>query len=768
MLPSSRRTRRPSLAVPGLAVSLTGALVSGACASSSATSFEPGAEAGAPDVAAPAPPVSDSGVTPPPPPPGDAGTTAEGGVDAGPEASGGLDASAVDAAWSGRPPAVPLLVRTPYLSTWSAADQPNGVWPSFWTGATKGMAGIARIDGAPFVFLGAPTGLTTSAGQMAFVSRSMTPTKTEYVFAAGGVALTVTFLSPVEPGDLRRQSAPLGYISASAVATDGGSHAVSLYFDISGEWAHGDSTQSIYWARESVPHTGGNLVIQSFAPANPQPLVEVNQYPSWGTAFLAAASTTALTVAIGQDTVLRSLAASQGTLDGSVDANMPRAINAQWPVLGFAFALGQVTPSTSAPVTLVLGHARDPAVSYLGAPVSPLWKAYWPTWESMVADEFDDAPAAAGRAAELDARVVSDAPAAGGDDYAALCTLAFRQAFGGTELVGTAAAPWLMLKEISSDGNVSTVDVVYPASPVFLYTNPLLLRLMVDPLLAYAESGKWPLVFAEHDLGAAYPVAGGHDDGGGENMPIEETANMLILMAAYAQRAKPADAQAYATAHYAIAKQWADYLLPNTLDPGCQNQTDDFTGSICHSVNLALKGIVGVGAMSILAGAAGNTADQKSYLSQAQTLIGQWEIKAQDGSGKHLLLEYDVQGQWSLKYNALYDRVLGLNLVPAAILAEEASWYSSQAQAYGVELDPRNTYTKSDWELWTAGSIDDTTVRGKLISGVYAYATTSTSRVPFGDLYYTATGQWDAFQARPVQGGMFALLARQGTSIVPP
>jgi hypothetical protein len=396
----------------------------------------------------------------------------------------------------------------------------------------------------------------------------------------------------------------------------------------------------------------------------------------------------------------------------------------------------------------------------------------------MVADEFDDAPNAAGRAATLDARIASDALAAGGESYAALCSLALRQAYGGTELVGTKSAPWMMLKEISSDGNVSTVDVVYPASPAFLYTNPYYLKLLLDPLLGYAESGHWPQTFAEHDLGAAYPVAGGHDDGGGENMPIEETANMLIMMAAYVQRAAPASAQAYASQHYTIAKQWAGYLLQNTLDPGCQNQTDDFTGFICHSVNLALKGIIGVGAMSIISQAAGNKADQASYLSQAQSLMGQWATKAQANAGNHLLLVYDegqdaglnmpVQSSWSLKYNALYDRILGLNLVPASLLEEEALWYSSQAQAYGVALDPRNTYTKSDWELWMAGAIDDVSTRQIFINGVYGYVTGSTTRVPFGDLYYMGSGQWDGFQARPVQGGIFSLLARQPTSIVPP
>jgi hypothetical protein len=642
------------------------------------------------------------------------------------------------------------------------------------------MAGIARIDGAAYVFLGDPAGLTTPVGQMGFVSRNVTPTKTEYVLSGGGVSLTIDFLSPVEIDSLQRQSAPIGYITASAVSSDGASHTVSLYFDISGEWAYGASTQQITWAQESVAHTGGNLMVQSFTPVSPTPLAEVNQYPSWGTAFLAAESTNALTVQIGFDTVVRSRAASQGTLDGTM-ITPPAPINdspSGWPVLGYSFALGPVGKTPSAPVTLVIGQARNPAISYLGTDVPPLWASYWPTWESMVADEFDDASNAAGRAAALDARIASDALAAGGESYAALCSLALRQTYGGTELVGTKSAPWLMLKEISSDGNVSTVDVVYPASPGFLYTNPYYLKLLLDPLLSYAESGRWPQTFAEHDLGAAYPVAGGHDDGGGENMPIEETANMLIMMAAYVQRAAPATAQAYANQHYTIAKQWAGYLLQNTLDPGCQNQTDDFTGFICHSVNLALKGIIGVGAMSILSQAAGNQADQASYLSQAKSLMGQWVTKAQSKAGNHLLLVYDegqdaglnmpIQSTWSLKYNALYDRILGLNLVPASILQEEALWYSSQAHAYGVDLDPRNTYTKSDWELWTTGAIDDVSVRQIFIDGVYAYATGSATRVPFGDLYYTGSGQWDAFQARPVQGGMFSLLARQGTSIVPP
>jgi hypothetical protein len=62
-----------------------------------------------------------------------------------------------------------------------------------------------------------------------------------------------------------------------------------------------------------------------------------------------------------------------------------------------------------------------------------------------IADAFDD-------------KVKSDSMAAGGQDYLSLTSLAARQAFGAIEYTNTPAEPWLFMKEISSDGNVNTVD----------------------------------------------------------------------------------------------------------------------------------------------------------------------------------------------------------------------------------------------------------------------------------------------------------------------
>ena len=63
-----------------------------------------------------------------------------------------------------RPPAVPLIVRSPYVSIWQGGSRLAGTWPSFWAGRTKAITGIARIDGKPFVFLGSPAGRRTPAG----------------------------------------------------------------------------------------------------------------------------------------------------------------------------------------------------------------------------------------------------------------------------------------------------------------------------------------------------------------------------------------------------------------------------------------------------------------------------------------------------------------------------------------------------------------------------------------------------------------------------
>ena len=664
-----------------------------------------------------------------------------------------------------RPPAIPLIVRNPYVSTWQPADNLAGTWPAFWNGSTKAMTGIVRIDGTAYTFMGSPTIDKKMLPVMTQKSLELTPTQSRFTLQAAGVTLTLNFLSPVEPNDLRRLSVPFGYIFASANSDDGKPHTVSLYFDISGEWAHGDTNTQVNWGQEKIARdaTGASedLTALTLSPASPKEFGENNEYPMWGSAVVATAAVPALTTQVGADTTVRSEAAKQGVLDGSLDKEMPRAINLRWPVLGFNVDLGKISGTqkrSRKPLVFVVGHVRDPAVSYLGKPVPPLWKSYWPTWQAMLRFAYDDAAESLARADRLDRKIVADANRAGGPKYAAICALALRQAFGATEMVGTKDAPWMFMKEISSDGNISTVDVIYPAFPVFLYTNPHLLRLQLDPLFAYAETGGWPKAFAEHDIGSSYPNASGHNDGNEEDMPVEESANMLIMTAAYLRYAPKAEAAEYAKAHYKLLKQWAEYEVANGLDPALQNQTDDFTGFIKSSANLALKAIVGVGAMGQIAGYAGNAEDARHFQETSRDMIGKWPALAQSKEGSHLVLAYGQDATWSLKYNAYPDKVLGLNLVPKNVLEEEAKYYKSKENAFGIPLDGRHAYTKTDWEIWAAAATNDKGLRQDIVDEVYKFANTSNFRGAFSDWYDTVTGQQVGFVARPVIGGVFAIL----------
>ena len=694
------------------------------------------------------------------------------------------------------PPAAALVTRGPYLNVWlkNASGILPGTWPQHWARTIKALTGIAYIDGKPFLFLGAPS-LTPSIPSMTQTSLQTTATQAIFTLNASGVNLTVDFLSPVEATDLKRLSMPLSDIDVSVASADGASHTVSVYFDISAEWASGNETAYVNWAPETIPlgsGAGSPLSVWTVKPTHPTVFQQTGNFADWGTVLWAAQSADGLTTQSGQDIVVRGQFAANGVLANTDDTNQPRAINNEFPVFAFAKAFGTVGTKPTKPFTLLIGRVRTPAINYLGTSLNSLWTKYFSSYKAMLAFAYNDAAAALTRANKLDANLANASAAIGGAHYAALTALTLRQAFAGTELVGTTKNPYFMLEEISSDDNVQTVDVIYPSMPAFLYTNPELVRDLIEPVIDYVESGQWPEPYAPHDLGQLYPNASGHNDGGGENMPVEETANMLIMADAYMQHVSASEAAAYANAHYTTFRNWANYLLTvppgvtysNAVDPQYQNQTDDFAGLVAHSVNLALKGISGVAAMGQIAAIAGVTGDSTYYRNAAQSGIQTWASLSQNTAGNHLLLTYreaanqyspstldEPDGDYSLKYNSFPNRLLGLDLIPDYILTEEAAYDRTIEDPTGIILQTGQingndtSFTKADWELWTAAGLGDPTLEQNLIDEVYDYANTTQSGNPFPDLY-DPNGTFNEFEARPVMGGAFAPLLVGGGGAV--
>jgi hypothetical protein len=526
-----------------------------------------------------------------------------------------------------RPPAAPLIVRSPYLSTWQRSTVSPGTWQTFWNGDTTAMAGIVRIDGTSFVFAGDPSiGDTGAVLQQTHLA--LTATRSVFTLQSGGVQITLEYLSPIEPGDLQRQSIPMAWVLVTARSIDAASHDVSLYLDVSGEWLSGDPSQAFTWAPVSVPYSGGALQAWTMQLAEQQILTEIDNRAQWGTIILATRQIPGLSYQSGPSDTVRTQFVDQGVLLDTDDTSSTSIGGDGYPSFGFALDLGQVG---SRPQTrqFSLGQVRTPLVSYLGTPLRPLWTEYFSDWQRMLAFFHADIAGARQRADTLDAKVSADARKAGGAQYEALCVLSLRQAYGATELaLGPDNTPWAFLKEISSDGDTSTVDVIFPASPVWIYLDPQYLSLLLRPIFGYPASGQWTARFAPHDLGP-YPMASGYPHNGGENMPVEESGNMIIMAAAYTRAAPGTTALVYLQANYRWLKRWADYLVATLPDPGLQNQTDDFAGKIAHSVNLALKGIVAVAAMGQIAEACGEHADAIHFRTKARQFIAYWLKHAQ-------------------------------------------------------------------------------------------------------------------------------------------
>ncbi|THX52385.1 DUF1793-domain-containing protein [Aureobasidium pullulans] len=324
----------------------------------------------------------------------------------------------------------------------------------------------------------------------------------------------------------------------------------------------------------------------------------------------------------------------------------------------------------------------------------------------------------------------------------------------------TQSEPLMFQKEISSNGNMNTVDVIFPALPFYLYANPDMLKFVLNPLFYHQENGFYPNGYSMHDLGTHFPNATGHVEGNDEYMPVEESGNMLLM--AYAYFKFTGDAS-FLTQHYPKYRQWASYVIEYSLVPEAQLSTDDFAGTLANQTNLAIKGIVGLKAMSFIAEAVGDLRAAANYSDIASSYFAQWEQFAIDPSGTHTMLAYQSRGSFGLLYNTYPDKLLNLGIIPQSLYDMQSDWYPTISQVFGVQLDSRHTYTKSDWEMWTAATCSPETRR--LFVNALAYWLNNTStNLAFGDLFETVgTGGYPVggptFVARPVAGGHYSLLA---------
>lgn len=469
------------------------------------------------------------------------------------------------------------------------------------------------------------------------------------------------------------------------------------------EWVSGNRFAIAEWEYGTASNGSSNVAYHKFYRQTQLAFSETLDQTDYGNWYWATDSVANLTHQSGTDTDLRAAFTSKGVLANTNDTRF-RAINDSYPAFAFANDLG-IVGNTAVNTLFTLGLAQEQAVQFDGAKgntsVPSLWTSYYATETDALTFFHSDYQTASGLATTFDNQVASDSSAAAGADYITLTSLAARQAFGGTQLCGTADAPYLFLKEISSDGNIQTVDVIFPFHPILVYSNVQLLKYLLDPLFINQESGQYPNQYSMHDLGTHYPNATGHPAGDDEMQPLEECGDMLIMTLAYAKKANDT---AYLSTHYKILNQWTQYLIEESLIPANQISTDDFAGALPNQTNLALKGIIGIEAMAVIANLTGQTADGANYTNIAHSYITQWQTLgiAHNANPPHTTLAYGANDTHGLLYNLFGDKELGLNLVPQEVYDMQSNFYPTVANQYGVPLDTRHDYTKNDWEMFCA------------------------------------------------------------------
>lgn len=667
-------------------------------------------------------------------------------------------------------PCYPLFVKDPDFSLWSDDELLNKSCPKTWFGESKKIYGFVVADGKKYCFLGN----ATDFAEQGVIAAEQTEIKvtsftTEYAFLLGKAVLKVQFMSPLPPDDTELLSLPVCYMKYEIT----GCQSVELTLFVNGNVAYNDIPQTA--DKRTV---GGSFVFDGYQAA----VVGLRrQLPlsnncdaigaDWGYYYLSGQQ-----AFVATETELKNyLSDGKIAFDGDGDDKYAVSLNN---------ALSGV---------VMLGRDDVMSVNYFGQ----IRRGYY-LQNHTIADALNYVHANVGKIdaqlSAFDAKLRADVEHkcnGFADEYYNVLVASLRQSVAAHKLVTDESGRLLFLsKECNSNGCMATVDVSYPSIPLYLLYNTELVKGMMRPILDFARMPVWNFDFAPHDAGT-YPSCNGQAYGqkkcfenklgttfGSGNvstrfptyllpknadvydfslqMPVEECADMLVMF--YACVHFDGDKSFFAD-NIDLARKWVEFLVTNGLYPENQLCTDDFAGHSANNVNLAIKAAVGIACYAESLRATGDVDGANKYRAIADDFAA--KIAAFAKVYGHLPIGWDADGStFSLKYNLLFDKVLGLKLFATDLYEAETDFYLTRLNKYGVPLDNRKQYTKSDWLVWVASLTDDKQKQAKMIASLDKYLREGTDRIPFGDWYETETSEHHYFTARSVQGGCFALLLK--------
>ena len=632
-----------------------------------------------------------------------------------------------------RAPAYPLITIDPFFSVWSQSDKLTDTETVHWTSRPNTICGIATIDGKQYRIIGKGD---SSIPAMKQISADCTAFSTAYVFEEAGVRLTLTFTSPILINDLYLLTRPVSYLEIRKETTDRKKHDVSIKISVSEQictnLTKSEPVECEILSLGKLSSAKIGTVAQSIIPCSGD-----DHRISWGYFYLTTEGKASYSVGEGEE---------------------------------MTFVSAEVDLKSSTLMTFAYDDIES--IEYFHTRLKSYWNRSGATITDEIIKAHTDYKTTIKRCNDFADKMFVDAVRAGGEKYAELLELAYRQAVSAHKLVLDENGEVLFIsKECFSNGCAATVDVSYPSIPLFLLYNPELVKGMMRPIYKFARSDAWKYDFAPHDAGR-YPILNGQVYGlnneTGElmfhkQMPVEECGNMLVMEATVALATK---STAFANEHMDILEDWVKYLIDNGRDPENQLCTDDFAGHLAHNCNLSLKAIMGIAGLGIIYGMNGKKRAERKYLKLAKDMALDWAERASNGDGSYKLA-YDKPDTFSMKYNIVWDKLFGTDLMPKNVIESEFASYIKHINAYGLPLDSREDYTKSDWLVWTATLADNRDAFEDFVAPMWRFFNDSPSRVPMTDWYFTTTGEHrhymvgdidKSFRNRTVQGGLFIKL----------
>lgn len=621
-----------------------------------------------------------------------------------------------------RPPSVPLITVDPYFSIWSAADRFYEKDTEHWTGAPNSIKGTINFDDKIFRFMG--DGNEEAVEQIFLDVNALC---TRYLFKNDCFLLSLTFFTPLFTDDLFRLSRPVSYVEVKCSTFDNKEHNIKIRFQVSEEICVNASGEKKVEAEiisdEKLTFGKMGCIEQDILSRSGDDL-----RIDWGYFYLA----------LNKE-------------NGNVFFDC---------IDDKCYLSAELDLSNIISDYILFSYDDIYSLNYFGDYIEAYWKKINNNIIDVIneayaeADEMHDKCMRFSRELEYDAKII------GGDEYSDIVSLAYRQVIAAHKLaVDKEGNNVFISKECFSNGCAATVDVTYPSSPFFILYNTELLKAMLRPVFKFAASKDWNFDFAPHDVGQ-YPLILGqvygknHEKEGRYKdfqMPVEECGNMLIMLTNIALRDGNTD---FFDNYKATVALWVNYLTEYGMDPENQLCTDDFAGHLAHNCNLSLKAIMGIAGYSLLLKMNKCKKDAAKYYSVASEMSKNWIKNASNADGS-FKLTFDKADTFSMKYNIIWDKIWKTNLFPPCVYYSEFCSYKKHVNAYGLPLDCRKSYTKSDWLLWVACLAPNKEEFIDFIKPMWNCYNVTPSRVPMTDWYDTVTSEVVGFRHRSVQGGLY-------------